>query len=54
MVDIIKQYKDLRYTIKQSGWDIKPNKLDKISHKDCKFQTGSSKIVKEFIFKYCA
>lgn len=36
MVHIIKQYKNLRHTIKQSRWGTRLDGVDKISHKDCK------------------
>ena len=54
LVDMIKQYKDLRHTIEQSGWGTGLNGLDEISHEDRELQTGSSKTAKEFILKRCA
>ena len=53
LVNMIKQYKDLRYIIEQSRWSTRLNGLDKISYKDCKLQTRSSKTAKKFIFKHC-
>lgn len=54
LVDMIKQYKDLRHTIEQSGWGTGLNGLDEISHEDRELQTGSCKTAKEFILKCCA
>lgn len=51
---MIKQYKDLKHTIEQSGWGIGLDGLDGISHEDCKLQTGSCKTAKEIILKRCA
>ena len=53
LVDIIKQYKDLRHIIKEFGWGKRLNGLDKISHEDCQSQNGSFKTAKEFILKRC-
>lgn len=39
LVAMIKQYKDLRHTIEQFGWDIELDGLDGISYKDYKLQT---------------
>lgn len=53
MIDMIKQYKHLRYKIKLSKWGIKLDGVDEISHKDCKLQIGKCKIGKKFVFKCC-
>lgn len=54
MIDIIKQYKDLRYIIKQLRWDIKLDRVDGISHEDCELQTEICKTAKKLILKYCS
>lgn len=41
LFDMIKQYKDLKHTIEQSRLSRGLNGLEKISHKDCKFQIRS-------------
>lgn len=51
---MIKQYKDLRHIIEQSGQGIGLNELNKISYEDCKLQTGLSKTAKKLIIKHCA
>lgn len=51
---MIKQYKDLRYIIEQSGQGTRLNELDKIFHEDWKLQTGSSKTAEKLIIKLCA
>lgn len=54
MIDIIKQYKDLRYIIKQLRWGIKLDRVDGISPEDCELQTEICKTAKELIFKHCS
>lgn len=53
MVNIIKQYKNLRHTFKQSRCRIRVYNIDRIFHKNCKLETGPCKIAKELILKYC-
>lgn len=48
---MIKQYKDLKYTIKQSKWGIKLDKVDRIPHKDYKLQIKICKTAKKLVFK---
>ncbi len=53
MVDMIKQYKDVRHAIEQSRWSIAIGGVDVISHENRELQTGTSKTAKELIFKRC-
>ncbi len=53
MVDRTKQYKDLRYTIEQSRWGTRIDRVDGISHENRELQTGSCKTAKEIILKRC-
>lgn len=53
LVDMIKQYKDLRHIIEQSRWGKGLDGVDRISHKDCKLQIGTCKTAKEPILKHC-
>lgn len=53
MVDMIKQYKDLRHTIEQSGWGTGLDGVDGISHEDHELQTGTCKTAKELVPKRC-
>ena len=53
MVDMIKQYKDLRNTIEQSGWGTGLDGVNGVAHEDREFQTGSCKTAKELILKRC-
>lgn len=53
LVAMIKQYKDLRHTIEQFGWDIELDGLDGISYKDYNLQTRLCKTAKKFILQYC-
>lgn len=54
MVSMIKQYKDLRHTIEQSGWRTGLDGANGISHEDRGLQTGSCKTAKELIPNRCA
>lgn len=54
MVDIIKQYNNLRYTIEQSRWGMTLNKVNKISYKDCELQIVTCKTAKKLVFKHCS
>lgn len=51
---MIKQYKDLRHTIEQSGWGTGLDGLDGTSHEDDELETRSCKTAKEIILKRCA
>lgn len=51
LVNIIKQYKNLKHTIKQLGWGMKLDGVDGISYKNCKLQTKTCKITKKHVFK---
>ncbi len=53
MVDMIKQYKNLRHTIEQSRWGTGIDGVDGISHENCELQTGTCKTAKELILKRC-
>lgn len=53
MVDMIKQYKDLRRKIEQSGWGTGFDGFDGIPHEYRELKAGSCKIAKEFILKHC-
>ena len=53
MVDMIKQYKNLRHTIEQSRWGKGIDGVDGISHENREFQTGTCKTAKELILKRC-
>ncbi len=47
-IDMLKQYKNPDYTIELWDWIIEINRLDKISHKHCRLQTGECKIASIF------
>ena len=53
MVDMIKQYKDLKHTIEQSGWGTGIDGVDGISHENRELQTRTCKTANELIFKRC-
>lgn len=54
MIYMIKQYKDLRNTIEQSGWGTGLHGVDGISHEDLEVPTGSCITAKERILQRCA
>lgn len=51
IVDIIRKCKNLEYIIEQSKESKKLDKVNKISHKDCKLQTTICKTAKKLVFK---
>ena len=50
---MIKQYKDLRAIVEQSGWGTGLERFDSISHESRELESGLYKTVKELIFKRC-
>lgn len=54
MIYMIKQYKDLRNIIEQSGWGTGLDGVDGISHEDHELKTGSFKTAKDLILQRCA
>lgn len=54
MMDMIKQYKDLRATVEQSGWGTGLEGSDGISHESRELESGLCKTAKELILRRCA
>lgn len=53
MMDMIKQYKDLKTTIEQLMQGTRVKRSNSISHKSGKLEFGLCKTTKELIFKRC-